>query len=80
MNSVTLAIIGLRAAALSLAIAGDTKSSDRLYLLADLVESGRATDAHMQLVADKLKSRELTEADWDDVMVRIEEDFAKLQG
>jgi hypothetical protein len=79
MNRVTLAVIGLRAAALALLVAGDVKTSDRLYLLADLVEAGRATDEHMALVAEKLKSRELTEADWDDVFARIEADFGTLQ-
>lgn len=79
MNSVTLAIIGLRAAALALVVAGDSKSADRLYLLADVVEAGKATDEHMRIVAEKLKSSELTADDWDDVMRRIEEDYAALQ-
>lgn len=79
MNGVTLAIIGLRAAALALLVAGDTKSSQRMYLLADLVESGKATDDHMQLVAEKLKAGPIVDADWDDVMQRIEDDYAALQ-
>lgn len=79
MNSLTLAIIGLRAAALSLLLAGDSKSSERLYTLADLVEAGKATDDHMALVAEKLKNRNITDADWDDVFNRIEEDSARLQ-
>lgn len=80
MNGLTLAIVGLRAAALALTIAGDSKSGNRLYTLADLVEAGKATDDHMQEVADKLKNRSITDADWDDVMARIEGDSAKLQG
>lgn len=79
MNGVTLAIIGLRAAALALLVAGDTTSSQRMYLLADLVESGKATDAHMKTVAEKLKAGPLSDADWDDVMKRIEDDYAALQ-
>lgn len=79
MNGLTLAIVGLRAAALALLVAGDTRSSERLYTLADLVEAGKATDDHMALVAEKLKQRELTDADWDDVMSRINADSAGLQ-
>lgn len=79
MNGLTLAIIGLRAAGLALVLAGDKRSSDRLYTLADLVEAGKATDDHMQLVAEKLKNREITDADWDDVMARIDADSARLQ-
>jgi hypothetical protein len=79
MNGLTLAIVGLRAAALALLLAGDKRSSDRLYTLADLVEAGKATDDHMALVAEKLKNRDITDADWDEVMSRIEEDSNRLQ-
>lgn len=79
MNSLTLAIVGLRAAGLALTLAGDRVSSERLYMLADLVEAGKLTDDHMAQVAEKLKNRDLTEADWDDVMNRIEEDSNRLQ-
>lgn len=78
MNSLTLAIIGLRAAALSLLLAGDTRSSERLHLLADLVEAGKATDEHMAAVAEKLRSREITDADWDELFQRIEADRERL--
>lgn len=79
MNSLVLGIIGLRSAALALAVAGDKTNSDRLHAFADLVQAGKATDDHMALVAEKLKAGEITDADWDDVMARINEDSAKLQ-
>jgi L-ascorbate metabolism protein UlaG (beta-lactamase superfamily) len=78
VNSLVLAIIGLRAVALSLFLAGDTKSSERLYLLADLVEAGKATDEHMSAVAEKLRSRTITDADWDELFQRIEADRERL--
>jgi len=78
MNSLTLAIIGLRAAALSLLLAGDEKSSQRLHTLADLVEAGKATDEHMAAVAEKLRARSLTDADWDELFQRIDADRDRL--
>lgn len=79
MNTMTLLIISLRSAALALLVAGDTKTADRLYAVANAIEAGRATDEHMKLVAEKLKSRKPTDADWDDVMSRIDADSARLQ-
>lgn len=78
MNSL-LALIGLRSAALGLSLAGQTKLAGSLYLLADAVEAGRATEAHLQEVAAKLNSREVNDNDWDDVMRRIQIDSARLQ-
>lgn len=79
MNPLTIALVSIRSAALALTIAGDTKTSNSLYLVADAIEAGMATDEHMQLVADKLKERDLTQADWDDVLQRIEDDHNRLQ-
>lgn len=80
MDGVTLGVIGLRAAALALLLSGRTAEANKLYALADLVEAGQASDEHMKLVAEKLKSRSLTDADWQDVMDRIAADSARLQG
>ena len=80
MDKVTLAVIGLRASALALTLSGQVKAANSLYALADLVEAGRASDAHMELVAEKLKTRDITDADWDDVISRIETDSDRLQG
>jgi ribosomal protein L12E/L44/L45/RPP1/RPP2 len=80
MNGAIIGVVALRAAALALAIAGDTVSAAKLHLVADAIEAGKATDEHMKLVADKLKERDVTQADWDDVLTRIESDHARLQG
>lgn len=77
MNMTTLVLIALRAAALGLALTG-SKSADRLYTLADLIEAGKLTDDHMREVAERLKSRDITDADWDDVMARIDAASAAL--
>ena len=84
-----LAVVGLRAAGLAVLLAGDEnkpeknqkiqKASQSLYLVADLLEAGKATDEHMAAVAQKLKSREILNEDWDDVFARIEADSARLQ-
>lgn len=78
MNSL-LALIGLRSAALGLSLAGQSKVAASLYLLADAVEAGRATEAHLAEVAAKLNERQINDDDWDDVMRRIENDSARLQ-
>jgi hypothetical protein len=80
MNTTTLILIALRAAALGLSLVpGRTKTADNLYLLADVIEAGKLTDDHMREVAEKLKAREINDDDWADVMARIEEHSARLQ-
>ncbi len=79
MNPTIIALLAVRSAALAATLAGRASTGNALYALADLVESGRATDAHMAEVAEKLKNRELTDADWADVHARIAEDAARLQ-
>jgi len=89
INYNTLAVVGLRAAGLAVEIAAAGKKTSKveraartsqgLYTLANLIEAGSATDDHMTLVAEKLKNREITEEDWDDVFARIESDSARLQ-
>lgn len=69
--NLTLTLIGLRGLALLSLLSGKTKLSDTLYLTADLVAAGKATDEQLQLVADKLASRRLEENDWVDVYERI---------
>jgi len=78
MNPIILALIALRSAALAAALAGQSKVSNGLYALADAVEAGRATDAHMAEVAEKLKAGEITAADWDDLAARIAADRDRL--
>lgn len=79
IDKAALSLVALRSAALALALGGQTRASNHLYTLADLVESGQATDEHMRLVADKLRSRDITGQDWQDVLERIETDSARLQ-
>lgn len=79
MSNALLAMIGLRAAALGLTLSGQGRAADSLYLLADAIAAGRATDEHLRAVAEKLAQRELTDEDWDDVTARIEADSARLQ-
>jgi hypothetical protein len=71
-------LLGLRAAALALNIAGEKKSADRLYAAADGIEAGTMTEAHMAIVAEKLKQRTITDEDWNDVDQRIAEDQSRL--
>lgn len=71
MDVATLMLIALRSAALGLTLSGGSRRGDQLYQLADLVEAGQATDAHMKEVAAKLKDRNATDADFDDVLGRI---------
>lgn len=79
MNPITILLVSLRSAALAVDLAGRSSTADALYGVADAVEAGKATDEHMALVAEKLKSRDITDADWNDVMGRIEADSARLQ-
>lgn len=78
MNGVLLTVIALRASALAALLGGQAKLSEQLYRLADFINAGVATDAHMQEVADKLASRNATDADFDDVLERIELHRAEL--
>lgn len=78
MNTTILVTIGLRAAALAVGLSGQSKASDRLYALADTIEAGRATEEHMKLVAELLKSRSLTPEDWDDLDRRLKADQDRL--
>ena len=71
MNPLLVVLIALRAAALGAALAGQAKVSNGLYALADAIEAGRATEAHMAEVAEKLKAQDITSVDWDDVAARI---------
>lgn len=80
MDPLTLALVGLRAAALALELQGQDKSAGTLFVLADAVEAGKNVDVHMKGVAEKLKDRSLTDEDWADVNARIEADSARLQG
>lgn len=78
LDKTIMGVVGLRAAALVALLAGQTKLSQQLYQLADYVSAGLATDAHMKAVADKLQSRSATDADFADVLQRIETERGKL--
>lgn len=78
MNPLIVVLIALRSAALAAALAGQARVSNGLYALADAVEAGRATEAHMAEVAEKLKAREITAVDWDEVAARIAADRDRL--
>ncbi len=78
MDKVTLGVIALRTAALAALLAGQTKLSDQLYRLADFVAAGVATDEHMKEVADKLAQRSAVDADFTDVLERIQKERADL--
>lgn len=79
MNKMVL-VISLRAAALAAGLAGQTRASNALYATADAIEAGAVTDADMQRVADLLKSRKPTDADWDEWEARVAADQARLHG
>lgn len=72
MNWVLLGVVGLRASALAALLAGQVKLSAQLYQLADFVEAGVITDEHMKEVADKLATRNAEDADFADVLDRIQ--------
>lgn len=78
MDKTLIALISLRGAALAAGIAGQSKLSAQLYQLADFIAAGIATDAHMQAVAEKLAVRNANDADFADVLARIEEERAQL--
>lgn len=78
MDKILLAVIALRASALAALLGGQTKLSEQLYRLADFVSAGVATDEHMKDVAEKLASRNAVDADFDDVLERIELRRAEL--
>jgi hypothetical protein len=73
-----MGVVGLRAAALVSLLAGQVKLSQQLYKLADFVSAGLATDAHMKAVAEKLQARNSNDADFEDVLQRIEAERGKL--
>lgn len=79
MNKYLLYLIGIRTSAMTLALTGNAEASRYLYALADLIEAGKATDEHMQLVADKLKNGLLSKEDWDNLMARIDAEHQALQ-
>lgn len=78
MDASLLTLIGLRASALAMTNAGQVQAGVALYLLADAIEAGRATDEHMRLVAEKLKAGSIELTDWDDVARRISGDQDRL--
>lgn len=70
-NSRTWIVIGLRGSALALLLAGRVAEADRLYELADLIDAGKVSDDQMAAVAELLKSRDITDADWDEAFANI---------
>lgn len=80
MDALSLSLIGVRGVAIVLGLQGQTRAADQLYLLADAAEAGENVDARMALVAAKLKERNSTDADWEDVATRIAAHSDQLQG
>jgi hypothetical protein len=78
VSPVTIALIGVRGAALALNLSGNSKAASALYLLADAAEAGKDVDVHMQTVAVKLRSRATEQSDWEEVANAIEEDSRRL--
>jgi hypothetical protein len=79
LNPTSLALVGLRAAALALDLQGQKNSARSLYWIADAAEAGKDVDAHMEMVGQMLRTRAVTEADWADVIQRVEADSDRLQ-
>lgn len=71
LNPRILAVVGVRAAAFAMLIAGRASDANRLYELADLIDAERVTDADMAAVAELLKAREVVDADWDQAFASI---------
>jgi hypothetical protein len=80
MDKISLALIALRASALAAVLTGQTKLGDQLYRLADFVAAGVASDEHMAAIAEKLATRNATDADFAEVLERIELHRAELHG
>lgn len=79
MNSLSLGLVSLRAAALALLVSGNTRAAETLYALADAAAAGQAIDAHMAEVARLLEGRAVTDAEWQDVLGRIQTASETLQ-
>lgn len=79
LSPLSLALVGMRGAALALSLSGNSKAGDALFALADAAEAGKAVDDHMKAVAEKLKARSADAADWLEVTTAIEADSARLQ-
>lgn len=71
MNGYLLTAIGLRSSALALSLSGQQRAADQLYLLADAIVAGENVDSRMAIVAAKLKQRNSTDYDWEDVEARM---------
>lgn len=77
-----IAIAALNAASLGFELAGQPRLSGMFTTLANGLQSGANIDAHMAVVAEKLKASTSppTDADWADVTSRIQSDSDRLQG
>lgn len=64
---------------MALELQGQKNAADQLFALADAAEAGKEVDAHMLMVAEKLKDRSATDEDWAGVAERIEADSRRLQ-
>jgi hypothetical protein len=78
VNPILIALISLRTLANIALAGGRSAEAAAVNGIADAIESGRATDAHLAMIADKLKVRQLTAEDWADVRSRIDADAARL--
>jgi len=77
VDTLTLALITLRASALVLDASGRKREGGYLLRLAELAEGGRNVDEHMKAVAQALKTG--APKDWQGAIDRLEKDSARLQ-
>lgn len=68
MDIKIIGIAALRSSALVLEMLGRPRVADYLDTLANMAEAGVEIDAEMHKVADMLRDRSATEADWEALM------------
>ena len=73
MDIKIIGIAALRSSALVLEILGRPRVADYLDTLANMTEAGVEIDAEMQKVAEMLKDRSATEADWEKLMSELDQ-------
>lgn len=74
----TIGLIALRGSALVALLSGQAKLSQQLYKLANFIEAGMVSDEQMKAVSEKLANRDAIDADFEDVLARIDSERGKL--
>lgn len=78
MNTKLFSVITLRSLSLLLSLQGQAKAAAGMNKLIDAIEAGIEVDNHMAKVAEAMKAG--TEAEWDDIVDRIETEVADFLG